>query len=225
MLNITLVTGVWKRPEVFKLFAKGVKDLPYDLRVIVSGSEGRTSRSMVVNEGFEYIEVRNRPLGNKMNQPVVKAKGSDYVICMGSDDILSPELFKLYLRYMKLGFDFIGLEDFYFYDLNRGKALYWGGYTDRKRKGKTVGAGRCLSAKLLDSMDWQPWDAKRNQYLDASMNEKISSAKKKKVINLKKRGLMAVDLKSSKNITPFQRWDNSLYIDPKLIKDHFHYLP
>ena len=36
---ISVVTGVWKRPEVFKLFAKGIKAIPYPLNVIVVGTK------------------------------------------------------------------------------------------------------------------------------------------------------------------------------------------
>lgn len=221
-MNITICTGVWKRPEVFKLFAKGVKNLPYNIRVIVSGSEGVTSRRLVTSEGFEYIEKRNKPLSNKMNAATQAAKGSDYVICMGSDDIITPEVFALYMRYMKRGYEFIGLEDLYFYDLRSSKALYWAGYSDH-RKGLTVGAGRCISANVMESWNWKPWDDGLNKYLDSSMTAKMNVGKSKS-INLKKNGLIAVDLKSKINITPFSKWENAEYINPEIITEKLPYL-
>ena len=223
-MKITMVTGVWKRPDVFKLFAKGVKAIPHEIDVIVAGSEGIHSRRMVESEGFTYIEKKNRPLGAKMNATTLAAKGSDYVICMGSDDILSPELFEVYLHYMNKGFDFIGLQDLYFYDTKSKHAIYWGGYKDN-RKGKTTGVGRCLSKRMMELMDWQPWENKFNRYLDGSMDANISTCKSKKVINLKRTGLMAVDVKSKHNLTKFEKWHNADFIDPELIKEQFPYLP
>jgi hypothetical protein len=70
-LKLAIVTGVWKRPEVFKLFAKGMHDLrassSLDITVIVAGSEGIKSRSMVEQYPFYYIEAKNDPLAAKMN--------------------------------------------------------------------------------------------------------------------------------------------------------------
>lgn len=202
------------------MFAQGVKNIPYDLNVICVGSEGVHSKRMVEHYGFTYIEKPNRPLSNKMNASVEAAKGSDYVICVGSDDILSPELFELYLGAMKQDYDFIGLQDLYFYDLRSGKALYWGGYSD-KRKGKTVGAGRCISKRVLDSLDWQLWEKGHNRYLDSVMRAKPIN---EKVINLKKENVLAVDIKSGVNITHFEKWQNAQYIDPSIITNKFEYI-
>lgn len=223
-MKISIVTGVWKRPDVFRLFAQGIKNLNYDLRVIVAGSEGFRSRRMVESEGFEYIEIRNFPLSAKMNATTRAAKGSDYVICMGSDDILSPHLFKVYLEHMGKGVDLIGLEDLYFYDIATKRSLYWAGYRG-ERKGKTTGVARCLSKKTMEMMDWHPWGSHLNRYLDASMDKHIKQIRLKKIINLKREGLMAVDVKNRNNLTKFDKWDNSEYIDSTLIKKHFPYLP
>lgn len=220
-MKITIVTGVWKRPEVFEMFSKGIENLGVDVRVIVAGSEGDTSRTMVESKGFEYIEVPNRPLSNKMNATTRAAKGSDYVICMGSDDIISPELFQEYLKYMNEDYDFVGLTDFYFYDTESKRAMYWGGYND-KRKGTSIGAGCVISAKLLNNMCHEPWKNGLNKGLDGSMQRRINGKVAK--FSLKEKGLFALDIKSSTNITPFELWKNSSYIDAQIIKEQFPYL-
>ena len=46
-MKISIVTGVWKRPEVFEMFAQGIKNLGVEVDVIVAGSEGKRSRDMV----------------------------------------------------------------------------------------------------------------------------------------------------------------------------------
>lgn len=220
-MKITIVTGVWQRPNVFEMFAKGIKNLGVDLRVIVAGSEGKRSEEMVLAHGFEYIEINNKPLGRKMNATTLAAKGSDYVVCMGSDDVLSPELFQHYLKYMSEGYDFIGLSDFYFYDTKTKRAMYWGGYTD-KRKGMTVGAGRVISSRLMNSMNWTPWNNEADKSLDSIMNNQIKG--KQKVLRLKDLNVLAVDIKSSTNITKFKQWENAEFINPNILTNKFTYL-
>jgi len=221
-MKITFVTGVWKRPEVFEMFAQGVQNLGVDVDVIIAGSEGNTSRSMVEAYGFDYIEIANTPLATKMNATTLAAKGSDYVVCMGSDDIISPELIQEYVKYMKQGYDFIGVKDFYFWDTVSKRAIYWGGYRERYRKGVTAGAARCISARLMDEWDWMPWKVEHSKYLDNSMEGRITG--KRKVLSLKELGLYALDIKSSENMTPFALWDNTEYIDERIIKKQFPYL-
>lgn len=220
-----IVTGMWKRFEVFKAFAEHTKTLGID--VIVAGSEGADSENLANQYGFDYLEAPNDPLGAKINATILRAKqrGYTHVICVGSDDLLSKELIDEYLILMRKGYDFIGLSDFYFYETQSGKASYWGGYRDRTRIGKTTGAGRVISCNLLNKLDWKPWNDSDNKYLDSGMQSKLSALLySKKTISLKAKGLLAVDIKSSENITPFKLWDNCKYINPELITDKFNAL-
>ncbi len=219
-----MVTGVWKRPEVFKMFAKGVHHLNMDIDVIVAGSEGDKSRKMVEAEGFQYIEIPNQPLALKMNTTTLAAAdlNPDYVICMGSDDILSVELLEHYKIWMDKKYDFIGCQDFYFYDLKSKKAAYWGGYRDRRRRMHTAGAGRCISKRLMDRWGWRCWKVSDSDMLDNSMQGRIRG--KQRIINLKNEGLFALDIKSPTNMTPFKLWDNTKFIDSEIIENKFDYL-
>ena len=223
-MKISMVTGLWKRPDVFEMFAKGVHNLGIEIDVIVAGSEGEQSRKMVEAHGFHYIEIPNQPLAKKMNATTLKAKelGSDYVICMGSDDIMSPELMQLYIKFMNEGYEFIGIQDMYFYDTVSRKSLYWGGYRDSKRWMHTAGAARCISSTLMDKWQWQPWKVSDSAFLDNSMQGRIMG--RQKVINIRKEGLFALDIKSSTNMTPFARWDNTRLIDTETIKKEFPYV-
>lgn len=230
-MKIVLVTGTWGRPKVFELFTQGVKNLPkvkgVKLEVVVAGSEGKWSRERVKKHGFHYIEVSNHPLASKMNATLDKARKlkADYVLCMGSDDIISPELYKMYLKILKKGADFIGVTDFYFYDLKSRKAIYWAGYRESYRWGLTCGAGRMLSKELLDKLDWELWDDEHSYGLDHGMQLKLNRIEHTScTFSMKDYGLFAVDIKSPENMTPFALWDNSSYIKRDLIYKHFPYL-
>lgn len=240
-IKLGIVTGVWQRPEIFELFAKGVLNLHQyqsshyssgwikdtDFEIIVAGSEGLTSKKMVNKYGFHYIEIKNDPLAEKMNATIARAKvlGCTHVLCVGSDDIITPLLMEKYIEYIRNGYDYIGVLDWYFYDTVTKKSLYWGGYRDERRKGYTCGAGRILSASLLNKWGWQVWENKHSKVLDNSMQEKLKRTKHSiKTFTLKEFGLYALDIKSSTNMTPFDVWDNAHYINTEIIKSTFSFL-
>jgi len=230
-IKLVVVSAIWKRHDVFKLFAKGIhllkKYSKIEIDVVISGSEGLKSKSIVEKEGFIYIEIPNDPLAEKVNAPVLYAKKlhATHILCLGSDDIISPELFDLYIKYIKEGYDYIGVTDFYFYDLINKKSSYWGGYTESWRKGHTAGAGRILNARLLNLWDWMPWENKHNKILDTSIQEKLKRTPHSiKTFSLKENKVFALDIKSGINMTPFKLWDNTNYIDNSIIKNKFPYV-
>jgi len=230
-IKVAIISAVWKRPEVFDLFAIGIKRLQkipsIKITVIISGSEGRTSRTMVQRHGFNYVEIANDPLGAKMNSAAIKAKEfkPDYVLCLGSDDIISPELMSVYERYMREKYDFIGVTDFFFYDLVTRQALYWAGYREAYRRGYTCGAGRLISRRLMEAWNWRPWEIKHSRGLDHSIQQKLNSIHHSSVtFSLLEESVFALDIKSSTNMTPFRMWDNACEIDPDVIKKHFPYV-
>lgn len=230
-LKIVFVTAIWKRHHVFKMFAKSIHLIKeksnIDIDVIVSGSEGELSKNLVLYEGFKYIEIPNEPLAQKVNAPVLLAKkiGATNIICLGSDDLISIELFNIYIEYIKQGYDYIGVTDFYFYDLNSKKSSYWGGYRENWRSGHTAGAGRVLSSKLLDKWGWKPWDNIHNKILDNSIQEKLkSTSHTAKTFSLKEKNVLAVDIKSDINMTPFKLWDNTIFIENNIIENKFPFI-
>jgi len=219
-IKLCIVTGMWKRPEVFKIFGQHYKDLGID--VIVAGSEGKRSKQLAESFGFIYLKRPNQPLAEKMNATITEGlkRGYTHFICVGSDDLLSKELIDEYIRLIRLGYEFIGVLDFYFYELGTGKASYWGGYRDRKRFKHTCGAGRVLSRNLVESWGGKVWEGQR--YLDSSMQQRLAVSNfPKYVFKLKDKDLLAVDIKSQTNLTPFKLWDNSCYINGQILEDEF----
>lgn len=230
-LHVAIVSAVWQRPDVFEYFAAGIAELMVHCRdiqftVIIAGSEGRRSRKMVEQRGFKYIEVPNEPLAAKHNATTAAAASflPDYVMCIGSDDIITPEAMKVYEEHMRRGIDYIAVTDFYFYDTVTKRAAYWAGYRGN-RAGHTCGAGRLISARLMKAWNWRPWELKHNRVLDNSMQEKLKTTKHTSAIfSLKEKGVYALDVKSKTNMTPFQLWDNTQYIPEAELKKHFPYV-
>ncbi len=225
---VSIVTGMYKRPEVFEMFARAcsllVESTEHTINLIVAGSEGKDSQELAEKHNFIYIETPNNPLADKMNKPLQIAKelNSDYVFCLGSDDIITPKLFEYYLNKAEGGYDFIGVLDFYFYHLETKKALYWAGYKGI-RSGDTCGAGRMISRKILEQLDYKLWATLPNTRLDGSMQELLNNLDySKHVFKLKDKGFIGIDLKTNDNITKFKRWPNSSYIDGKVLEKWIH---
>lgn len=230
-MKIAIVTGIWKRHDIFEMCAKGIhllqKQNNCELSVIVAGSEGEQSKQLVEKYGFEYIEIPNEPLAEKMNAPVMMAKelNCDYVFCIGSDDIISPELFSIYVEQAKRGIDFVGVTDFYFYDTISKRVIYWGGYREDWRKGHTCGAGRLISKRLLDLWQWKLWEVKHNLILDNSIQDKLAATPHTEMIfSIKENRVYALDIKSKENMTPFAMWDNTTESSIEIIEKHFDYI-
>lgn len=231
-IKVAFLTAVWKRSDVFEMFAKGINHLVqnsdlFDISVIVAGSEGAKSKRMVEKHGYTYIETPNDPLSNKVNQTTLYCQNLDldYVICLGSDDIMSLELLNEYHKHMIKGIDFIGVTDCFFYDTESKKSLYWGGYRESYRFGHTVGAFRAISISLLKKWNYKPWEVQHSKVLDSSIEAKLKNTKHTShTFSLLDKDLKALDIKSSTNMTPFQQWDNSIFIDTKNLLKHFTYV-
>jgi hypothetical protein len=241
-IKLAIVTSVWKRPEIFKMFADGIRVLlescpEFEISLIVSGSEWLKSKSNCDRNGgyllgfglkhYQYIEIPNEPLAAKVNATTYACRNLDvhYVMCMGSDDIMSPDLLNAYIPYMKRGVDFIGVTDGYFYDTVSGKSLYWGGYREPYRKGHTLGAFRALSNRLLSEWNWMPWENKDSHVLDKSMQDKLKITPHTiETFSMKSKVVFGIDIKSSTNMTPFAKWDNSEFIDSEILLKHFPYV-
>jgi hypothetical protein len=224
--RLAICTAIWKRYEIFELFANATKKLNNDnleIIVIVAGSDGNESKSIVEKHGFIYIEIQNEPLATKMNATTILAAelNCDYVLCVGSDDVITNDLLEIYKNKMFESIDYVAVLDWYFYDTITNKFAYWGGYID-SRKGHTCGAGRLISMSLLNKWKNTPWEVKHSKVLDNSMQEKLKNTKHSSYIfSLKEFNVYAFDIKSDVNMTPFQLWENTKYIDDDNVKKQY----
>lgn len=241
-IRLAIVTSAWQRLDVLKMFAKGIKHLmdtckDFEITLIVSASiqddkelTGKTFErafSIIPKGQLVTIEIPNEPLAAKVNATTYACKKRDfhYVLCVGSDDVISPDLLNEYGVHMRKGIDFIGVTDCYFYDTVSKRALYWAGYRETYRAGFTCGAFRAISTNLLSKWDFMPWENKDSLNLDHSMQIKLQETQHSKhIFSLKEKGIFALDIKSSTNMTPFNLWDNSVFIDSEILKKHFAYV-
>jgi len=225
-MKIGILTAVWQRLKIFEIFATGVNRLrdQFDITPVVVGSEGEVSKNLCKKYGFLYLERPNYPLGRKFNAglQVFKIFHVDYVIVMGSDDLISNSLIEAYMPYMKRGRDLIGILDIYFYDIRVKQLHYLAGYgnrpQDKHRRGEPLGLARCISNKMINLVNWHLWDNNVNKGLDWTMWQNLRKVRCKPItIRLTDINSFAVDLKSGHNICDLGIY-RTIEVDDKIMR-------
>jgi hypothetical protein len=218
-MKICIITAVWKRPEIFKIFAESILSLEGDIEVCVAGSEFEVSKDMVQSYGFNYIEAENDPLGAKFNKACMIASKikAHYYLFLGSDDIINQELYNKYLTLIGKGYEYMYLTDGYFYDKVSRKCMYWSGYSRSRSRFKTglaLGCGKVVSRRLMERANWRPFETHVNKGLDSSFNRRMKLSDKYSIpIRVKDTDMCVMDIKSSTNITPFEKWENCNWVN------------
>lgn len=225
-MRLGILTAVWGRYEVFDIFKKGIERIKehtdIEIEVVAVGSEGKKSANAC--REYHYVPFKNKPLSNKWNAGMLKMKelNVDYVLCLGSDDLICNNLIDKYIEAMKFGYDFIGLLDCFILDLKTNDLRFWTGYNGI-RIGETAGIGRCLSKRILEEMNWSPWGEARDRGLDGEMFKKLKQIPHtQKVFGCLKDNIIGVDLKDSGSLTTFDVFKKY----PKFeYKDIIKYIP
>lgn len=154
------------RPEIVRLFLEGYKRLKnyhheISLVCILSPVDDRFYNlllRMCTDAGAECCIFPNKPLGLKKIAGLkfaCKYFDFDYLMELGSDDIVNPELIDLYKPYMEKKFDFFGLSSLYFVNWETREAMFVKNYND----GQTFGAGRMLHRGSIITEELWPKDA------------------------------------------------------------------
>jgi hypothetical protein len=212
--RVVVLTCIWKRYEVLEIFVTAVKRMQRDsskiceIEVVAVGSNEPNAKLLCEQQGIHYLDSENKPLGRKWNKGLefCQSLSPDFVLIMGSDDILSSNVIPLYLKYAGEGFDYIGLLDIFFYNALDNEMIYWPGYTNQRR-GESLGLGRFIGKKILDRYDWRLWDDELNMALDNSMTKRLRSGKfREKIFSAKRAGVMSLDIKGAQNISKFSHF-------------------
>jgi hypothetical protein len=127
-------------------------------------------------QSLPYVEhvvhAYNHPLADKCNAAVQALKDCDACVGIGSDDLIHPNLFSSWAKYIHRGYDQLGVVDGYFYDVGQDRLVHWKGYPEPFRTMDILGMGRCLTRKALQAMDWKPFMPNWKSRLDMSMSKR-----------------------------------------------------
>lgn len=139
---IKLLIALWKRPEITRIVFENIKKLPVDPICVYSEDE---SRELCEEFGFESYFFENDPLGKKLNFGVERALESqwDYMMQIGSDDLVNVELFDYYKPFIEDKTLAFGIGCIYFYDIPSGRTAIVNG-------SQVFGCGRMIHRNVLD---------------------------------------------------------------------------
>lgn len=221
--KIAIMTTMYGRHDLTDYVFRFYKNLrnkfeqqnPYlQLELVVAGSEGAVSKFIAERNDFHYVETPNSPLSFKTNEALkfCKTLNPDAVVIIGSDDLMSENLFKEYTKCFIDEIDYFGFEDFFMYSSQK-QLYYWKGYQGL-RSGETIGAGRFFSKKLLDLVQWDLWGAEaKEKGLDLLCENKLSQLQLKRHSMKLPQGEMLLDIKSGINLTRVALYDDRQLIE------------
>lgn len=148
-MRIAIYFAVHRRLDILKTFLKGLERLQQDhediefipFAVYSSDDEGE------ILKGVRSLKHDNEYLGRKKNaglRELLKLDW-DYMIEVGSDDLLSSDLIDFYRPYFDQGVKVFGIRECYFVEMSTGKVAHW-------VHDYAIGAGRCFKRSVFDDL-------------------------------------------------------------------------
>jgi len=197
--TIGIITCNHGREKVLQLWCAQIARLRNEMdmyipAVCVSGIEDMIT---CLKYGVMHHPSENFPVSEKFNKGMEYAReiGWDYVCIMGSDDVMSTDTFKCIYEEAQSpnNYDLIGIDSIYFYGTvgeHKGKLV-------KLNHGKMLGVAKCISSRVLEKVDYRPWNVNKNYGLDAIASQCIAPhIKSWKILQ----DTFVCDIKSNQNI-------------------------
>lgn len=144
-MKVLIYLAAWRRPEITEICFKGINRLrsrlPLEALCVIS------EHSMIAlceRYGIRWTFFENNPLGAKKNHGLNEAMKLDwdYLIEIGSDDLLKNEVIDLYQPYFGRA-EYFGMKKLVYLDTTTGACRYYNSDT-------IFGLGRCMSRAMLE---------------------------------------------------------------------------
>lgn len=193
--KILILLPIWGRQKITNICFDNLQDLQKDfnIQVLCVGSEG-WAKLEAFKRGFKYVDAPNDCLGTKHNIGVQKSLEYkyDYLMNLGSDDIITRDLFKLYEPYFASDYPFFGSTRLTFIDSESKEA--------RTKDYKImIGAGRCIKRSEIEALKGDMYD-KKQRGLDLNSMSKFDCPMQE----IENPFNTIIDIKSKENIWPFE---------------------
>ena len=146
-MRLLVFLAVWKRPEITKICFVGINRLIKNSRLPIEAFAVISEESMIPlckKYNINYTFYKNEPVGEKKNHGLNEAMKLkwDYLLEIGSDDLVKDELIDLYEPFLGK-YDLFGTKDAIVIDSENGRCM-------RLNSDTTYGLGRCISRKALE---------------------------------------------------------------------------
>jgi len=146
----------------------------HDVVVYAAGDEA-VHRELAKEFGVVWCEAPNTPLGAKLNvaSTAIARDGCDYLINVGSDDILSPAMAEMYLKMMEAGVRYAGLYNLDIVNPFWCQAMRCWNNRRAERRYEPMGPGRLVRGDVLNDLKGMLWFPTRGKGLDWSMTQQL----------------------------------------------------
>lgn len=202
-----IITCNYNRPNILDLWGASMDRLRKDIGInfpAICMSE-KEDAAICYKHNIIHVIHENKPVSRKFNKAMLMMKdlNVDYVIILGSDDIMASDTLKEIFEMMKVGYDLIGVNSIYFFATN----TMFKGELRLLHGTKMLGVGKTISSSVLDKIGWKPWGVDKNWGLDAMVNQTVMQhVKSQKLLSFTK----IVDVKSNINLNKATFWMNKL---------------
>jgi hypothetical protein len=164
-VKIKIVCPWWGRVEVVVLHCRSIKkfinESPYSVSylAIVSPEDAdfKELRDMAFGFDFDVCAYKNTPVSEKLNAGISLAmeENPDYIMNMGSDDLVDGSIWKVYNPFIKKKNPFFGIDSCHIVDHYSKKAYYLDLYNDTY----PVGVLRMIHRDAINQL-WDNWNLK-----------------------------------------------------------------
>lgn len=208
-MKLLFFIPVWKRPEITEICFMGINRLRgagiHEIEALAIISEDEM-KPLCEKYNIHWCFYKNEPLGEKKNFGLKEAlkMDFDYLIEMGSDDILKNE----YLTFFPWDIPVMSLSDFLIMDSTTGHC--------RRISGKILkfGTGRAIRKDVLPEKIWHD-KAKRGLDNTLMFRMAINGVTQKWFNSVEP---LSIDLKSEVNIWSYRRTQGKRYPKEKALQ-------
>lgn len=200
-----ILTALWKRPEITEIMFTGVQRLQkfYSGKIscLAVGSEPQQEQTLCTQYNIQYVTTKNHPLGRKWNTGLQAAlkQDFDFLMTLGSDDLISNELLMLYQPYMNTHYCF-GARQMYVYNTRDSCAVLFPGYPHQEM---SIGAGFMVHREAIEACGKKLWKDGVNEGLDFTIRQRLIQFGYREAILDITDNAAILDIKSQQNLNPY----------------------
>lgn len=199
--KLLIFLAVWKRPEITEICFMGINRLKKSGLFPIEAFAVISEESMIPlceKYGVDYVMHENLPLGKKKNFGLTEAykrKEFDYLVEIGSDDLLKNDWLTAFKPFFDLRKNLITLSNFVYLNSEDGTCR-------RMTTASTYGLGRAIHRGVFDKYGTNLWQDRLNKGLD---NNSIFFMARHGILENRVRTEkpIAIDIKSDVNIWQF----------------------
>lgn len=213
MKNIAILIPLWGRKGVWELVADRLQEFIHDnfmysfkVFCIVSPEDPQRKEleAICTKYGYTMFHCKNEPLGEKMNYGIrnmMQRWPFHYLMNLGSDNIMHPDLIKKYEPYMTEGVRLFGIKECVVYSKKQSVYFDFG-----KR---AMGAGRMIHRDILEKMfsaGHPLYNPECERGLDGNSSSRINytTGHREKIVELPTDKLYMVDIKTRESLNSMQ---------------------